>query len=186
MINLLSGSQKNDIVSARVNLIITRYIAIILLAFAFLGGVFFVSYTILTSIKTNADSVIEANDVNTTAYAETSQQVDALNAKLSDAKSVLDSEVRYSHILVQLGQLMPAGTVLDAVAFKTIDITSTAPVTLKVYGKSTSELSQLQAQFQSSSLFSQVVPQSPPTESGGINGYPAVATFSVVFNGAGI
>ncbi len=184
MINLLADSRKTDIAAARANLIIARYTAILLLAFAFIGGVLFVSYSILGATMSNAESLIASNDVKADVYSETRQQVEGLSTQLSDARAAFEGEVRYSQVLVKVGQLMPAGTILDSLDLNTAAFNGT-PVSIKVYAKSTAEISQAQAQLQGSSLFSQVTLQdTQPT--GGIDGYPVVATMTVVFNKAGL
>lgn len=184
MINLLPDQRKDDIRAARANVIILRYLGIIVLALVFLTGALFASHSILKVTMEANEEIISSNDVKADVYSETRQQVDALSAKLSDAKGILDQEIRYSQILVQIGQLTPPGTILDNL---TLDASSFAgtPVEITAYAKSAAEATTLQTQFQSSTLFSQVNLKSTET-SGGIDGYPAKISLSVVMNKAGI
>lgn len=184
MINLLADNRKDEIKAARVNVFLIRYTAILLLAFAFISIALYVSYTVLGVTMKNAESLIASNDVKANVYSETSQEVDALSAKLNDTKYILNQEVRYSQVLVQMGQLMPKGTILGDVTLNTASFNG-EPVELKAYAKSTAEAGLLQTQFQGSRLFTRVTLSSTETKEE-VDGYPVSITMSVVFNRAGI
>ncbi len=184
MINLLSDERKDDIRAARANVILLRYTALIVLALVFLGGALYTSYSILTLTMQANEEIISANDVKADVYSETKQEVDALSAQLTDAKSALDQETRYSQILVQIGQLTPPGTVLDNLTLDAASFNGT-PVEITAYAKSTAEATTLQSQFQNSSVFSQVSLKSTDASSG-IDGYPTKILLSVTLNKAGV
>lgn len=184
MINLLSNDQKDDIRAARTNVILLRYMGIILLALVFIVGIFYVSYTVLRTTMDSNDATIASNDLKADVYNDTKKEVDALSAKLNEAKTILDQEVRYSQLLPKLGQLMPAGTVLGDLELSNSSFVG-APVDLVAYAKSTNEAGVLQSQFQSSPLFTQVIIKGTE-ESGGLEDYPIKISLSVVFNKAGI
>lgn len=184
MINLLSDERKEEIRAARANVILLRYMTIIILAFAFISGALYVSYTVLTTTMKNAETLIASNDVKADVYSETKTEVDALSAKLSDTKEILDQEVRYSQVLVQIGQLMPKGTVMGDFTLNTASFNGEA-VEIKAYAKSTAEASVLQSNFQSSPLFVNV--NLKGTESSQeVEGYPVVVSMSVTLSKAGI
>ncbi len=184
MINLLSADQKDDIRAARANVIILRYMGIILLAIVFIVGIFYVSYTVQRTTMDYNTAIIASNDLKADVYSETKQEVDALSAKLNEAKTILDQEVRYSQLLPKLGQLMPAGTVLGDLNLSSANFAGT-PVELVAYAKSSTEATSLQSLFQGSPLFSSVT-ISGTEEAGGIENYPVKISLSVIFNKAGI
>lgn len=184
MINLLANERKMEITAARANIIIVRYTAIVLLAILFITGAMAISYSILGTTMDSADSRIAANDVKAGIYSDTKNQVDTLSTQLNDSKTILNQEIRYSKVLVKIGQLMPKGTVLDSLDLSASAFNGT-PVTLKAYARSASEASLLQSQFQSSSLFSQVALQGT-VASGGIDGYPVVVSMTISLNRAGL
>jgi len=184
MINLLANDRKGEIVAARTNIVIVRYTGILLLAIGFIVGALALSHSLLSTTMANADSLIAANDVKAGVYSETKQEVDVLSAQLNDAKTILNEEIRYSTVLVKIGQLMPRGTVLDSLDLSAASF-SGAPITIKAFARSATEASTLQNQFQSSPLFSQVALQSTET-SGGLDGYPVAVTMTVAFNRAGL
>lgn len=185
MINLLPDDYKSDIQAARANVIITRYIAIISLAFLFMFGALYTSYTVLTVTMTNAEDLIEANDVKADAYSDTQQKVTELSAELNQSKAILDQEIRYSNVLMQLGQTMPAGTVLGNLTLAAENFTGT-PLDITVYAATPDQAGQVQSQLQRSPLFTQVTLKSTDDTGQGIAGYPVSVQLSVVFRGAGL
>lgn len=184
MINLLANDRKAEIVAARVNVILLRYIGITLLAFLFVCGAFYISHGLLADTMKSATALIEANDTKAGVYADTEQQVRALSDQLNEAKTTLNQEVRYSKVLVTIGQLTPVGTILGKVTLNSAAFNGT-PVEIKAYAKSATEASLLQTQYQNSPLFSQVTLQGTDA-AGGIDGYPVEVTMSVTLNKAGV
>lgn len=183
MINLLPTDRKDEIKAARANIILLRYMAIIALAVAFIGGALYVSDTVLASTMKNADSLVASNDVKADIYSETKQEVDALSAKLNDTKSILNQEIRYSKVLVKIGQLMPHGTVLGDLDLATANFNGQA-IDVTAYAKSTAEAGTLQNQFQISPLFAQVILKSTETKQE-VEGYPITVSLSVVLSRGG-
>lgn len=184
MINLLSNGRKDDIRAARSNVILLRYIGIVVLAIAFIVGIFYVSYTILTTTMKSNETILTSNDLKADVYSGTKKEVDALSAKLSEAKSILNQEVRYSQLLPKLGQIMPSGTILGPLKLDNTSFVGT-PVDIIAYAKTANEATALQSQFRSSPLFSQVVIKGTE-ENSGVKNYPVKISLSVVFNKAGI
>ncbi len=184
MINLLPDIRKDDIKAARANVILLRYMAIIGFAFAFIGGAVYISYSVLQTTMASAEERVALNDTKADVYSATRQEVDELSSKLNDAKSILDQEIRYSQVLIKLGQLTPAGVVLGNLTLDAASFDGNA-VELQAYAKSNSEASQLQSQLQSSPLFSAVTLKSTEGDKG-IDGYPVLVTLTVTLNKAGV
>lgn len=183
MINLLSDERKDGIRAARANVILSRYIAIILMATAFMYGVLYVSYTVLERTKSSNDAIIQSNDLKADVYSDTRSQIDTLASKLAETKSTLDQEVRYSHVLTTIGQLMPAGTFLDPLVLSDASFNG-APVELTVYAKTADAAPIVRDNFQASPLFSSVTLKGTDPANGS-DGYPVNISLTVVFNRAG-
>lgn len=184
MINLLATERKAQIRAARANLVITKYMVIILLALVFIFGIFFSSYSVLQDTKQNAELLIESNDIKADVYSDTRQAVETLESNLSEAKTVLDQEARYSKLLVTIGQLLPAGTVLGSFPVNAGALAG-APIQVKAYAKTNAESVALQERLKASPVFSSISVQTT-NETDGIDGYPVSITMSVVINKAGI
>lgn len=185
MINLLPNGMKHDIRAARTNVILVRYIALIVMALLFIMAVLYVYYIILQNTMTSAQARIDANDIKADVYSATRQEVEGLSAQLTEAKTVLDQDVSYSDFLIALGQATPDNTIIDELILDETHFNGT-PFELKGYAKTDSDAAILGNQLKAATqLFISVDIQSTSSE-GGINGYPVVVTMSVVLNKAGV
>jgi hypothetical protein len=180
MINLLPSAKKAEIRAARTNVILIRYIVIILLATSFILGATYVTRTVLTMTKENSEKVIASNDLNADVYSATKAEVDNLSASVAQTNQLLGQEVLYSKVFISIGQIMPSGTIFDKLVLDSSSFSGT-PVTTKIYAKSTAEATALQTAFKSSAVFSSVTFQ-PIVETGStVEGYPVHfdATFTL-------
>lgn len=181
MINLMPPDLKKELRAARTNVVLLRYLAVIGMSTVFLAFILWGAYFLLGQIQGSAAQLIEANDTKAAVYSDTKVQVDSLSAGLSEAKGILDQEILYSDVLINIAQQMPAGTIIDKIA---LDATSFngAPLTLKMYAKTSADAINLRDRFQSSAFFSNVNFQSVSDTSGGIDGYPVSATLTLTLN----
>ncbi len=171
MINLLPTDKKSDIRAARTNLILVRYITIILLALAFILGSMYATYTVLGFTKQSSDEVIASNDLKAGVYSSTKAQVDALSASLAQTKVILDQEILYSKVFTNIAQLMPSGTVFGKLAFDEASF-SGSPISTKLYAKTSANAVSLRQNFENSPMFSNVNFQTIVESGSGIEGYP--------------
>ena len=177
MINLMPDHLKKEIHSARVNVILSRYIVVVLLAFAFLVLLLAGTYIVLTQTKMSAKQLIDANASKAAVYSDTKTQVDALSGRLSETKVLLDQEVLYSKVLINIGQQMPEGTVLSGITLDSASFAGT-PITLKAYAKTTEAAVSLREKFQSSPIFTGVNFESV-SDTDGISGYPVSVSMNL-------
>lgn len=181
MINLMPTDEKRQLSAARINTILVRYMIVVVLAGLFAGLVLAGSLFLLTQTRDSAKSLIEANDTKASAYSSTQAELSALSTNLTDAKSVLDQQTSYAKTLRRIGEVMPAGTVLDSLNLSANSLSEGAPMTLKIYAKDNQSAVAARSQFESSSFFSSVSLDSV-SETGGINDYPASATLTLTLN----
>jgi Tfp pilus assembly protein PilN len=180
MINLMPPDVKKELRAARMNVALLHYITVIFISTVFLALVLWGAFILLGQIQDSSKRLIEANDTKAEVYSQTKQQVDSLSAGLAEAKGILDQEILYSNVLVNIAQQMPAGTIIDKI---TLDETSFrgTPLTLKVYAKTSGDAVALRDRFQSSAFFSDVNFQSV-SDASGVNGYPVSATLTVTLD----
>lgn len=171
MINLLPTNSKDEIRAARTNLILVRYIVILLAAIAFILGSLYATYTVLGITRQNSERTIEANNVEADVYSSTKSQVDSLSASLAQTKLLFDGEVLYSNVFVNIAQLMPAGTVFGKLTLTDASFKGT-PTVAKVYAKTSADAVTLRQNFQKSPMFSRVTFQQIVESGSGIDGYP--------------
>lgn len=182
MINVMPDDLKKEIRSARVNVVLTRYIVVILLAFSFLVLLLGGSYVVLTQAKASAQALTNSNQARNAVYNTTKTQVTALSSRLSEAKSILDQEILYSKVLKNIGQQMPVGTVIDSVVLDTASFSGT-PLSLKAYAKTNDAAAALRQKFQSSPIFSKVTFDSV-SDTAGIAGYPVSVSMTLTITKA--
>lgn len=181
MINLLPNKRKAEIRAARTNVALVRYIGILLVALAFILGALYVSYSVLGMTQSTSQDRISSNDTKASVYNTAKAQVDTLNANLAQSRGLLDQEVRYSKVFVNIAQLMPANTIFGKLSF-TADSFNGSPTTAKVYAKSATDITALQQRFQQSTMVSGVNVQNISSSGNGTSGYPASADITFVIN----
>ena len=181
MINLMPDDEKKQLRAARSNVILLRYMGVLVLAALFLGLILYGSIFLLTLTKNSAQELINVNDTKAEVYSSTKQQIDSLSSSLTEAKMILDQEIPFSNVLINIGQLMPADTVIDKLTLSPASFNS-APLTIQVYAKTTEDAVALRDRFQSSPLFSNVNFQSISDTTGGITGYPVSVKMTLTLN----
>jgi len=181
MINLLPIDKKAEIRAARTNFILVRYIIILMIAIAFVLGSMYVTYTVLGFTKDSSEKTIASNDVRAGVYSSTQLQVDTLSTSLSETKVLLDKEIRYSKVFVNIGQLMPANTVFEKLELSDTSFNG-APTTAKVFAKTSTDAVTLRQNFEKSPLFSGVSFQTIVESGSGVEGYPVSVDMTFTLN----
>lgn len=181
MINLMPDDAKKEIRAARVNVLLIRYMGVIFIAFAFLLFILFGSQVLLSQSKASLEQLIAANDTKAEVYKTTQDQVQVLSNQLSDAKGILDQEILYSNVLVNFGQQMVPGTIIDKLSLSTASFGGT-PVTLKIFAKTTDDAVALKSRFESSPFFTNVSFQTVSDSTSGVADYPVSATLTLTLD----
>jgi len=181
MINLMPDETKKEIRAARVNVMLARYIFVIIAAFLFLVMLLAGSYVVLTQTKQSAQLLIDSNDTKAAVYSTTKAQVDTLSASLSEARTILDQEILYSKVLANIGQQLPEGTVIGSLNITSANFSGT-PLNIDAYAKTNEGAVALREKFQTSPYFTDIKLQSVTDGSTGINGYPVKVSLSLVMN----
>jgi len=176
MINLMPDDSKKEIRAARTNVILSRYIIIVIFAIVFLGLVNGGAYYILDGVKKSAETAIASNSSNDTSYGSVQAEVDTLKQSLTGAQVILDQEVRYSKVLTTISSLVPSGVILDSISLSQAKFDT--PVTLQAYAKTTADANALQTAFAASPSFANVKIQSISSQSS-VSGYPVSATLNL-------
>jgi len=183
MINLLPNETKKQLRAARTNTILIKYIITVLIAAAFLGLAFFVSYYIMNDSKITAENAITNVTASDTSYSPITTESNNFISNLSSAKSILGQQISYSTIIEKLLNALPAGVVLES-PFSISNDTIKSPITFKAYAKASNNETTLKTNLQATSVFSgyslQSIGNNPDTSSN----YPYLITFSITIDGA--
>ncbi len=119
MINLLPTQSKKEILAGRSNVLLVRYIWATVSLLILLGIVSLLSYFLLQKTKTDLEATIRDNEQRSIEYAQVRSQADQFKNNLATAKSILDKQVSYTRIILDISKRIPSGVVLDNLTLDT-------------------------------------------------------------------
>lgn len=182
MINLLPIEHKSEIRAARANVVLLRYIMIIICAALVLGGLIGGSYIALNTAKQNAEEKASENARRLVAFQQIKTDADSFRSDLTTAKTILDSSPSFSTLIYDIAATVPKNTVLDSL---TLDpVTLGTATTLNASAKSFDDATKLKdALTQNSRVFSgvQIISIRNATD-GGADAYPVKVALTVTIN----
>lgn len=182
MINLLPLDQRRQLRAARTNVLLFRYsIGLVFVAVA-LGLSVAAGYFLLTNEMKTADATIASNQSRVGSLSAVQAQADEYRKNLADAKTLLDSEIQYSKIYLEIAHIMPEGTALDALALDPSKLG--APLVLPVKIKGEQQATSLLNAFRSSALFNNSASYGSLTANSGADSatYPYIISINVTIN----
>lgn len=154
MINLLPPKAKKEIKAARSNRLMLRYVLLMVGAVVFLVGALFVTHWFLDGASEHARETQAENEQRAAGYTEVQAEAEQFRSQLSQTRSLLDEELRYSLALVRISNLLPSGTALEQ-----LELTPTSfsePTTFNVLITGESAAYQLRSSFNESEYLSDV------------------------------
>lgn len=175
MINLLPPDARKQLKAARSNRLLLRYNILLVGAFVFLLSALGVVYIHLTSTKASAEEAIAFNRSKVSDYAAVQSQAAAFRQNLTNAKQILDSDIAYTKVVLEISQVLPSGVVLDTLTLDSKTFGSPTTLTARVRDYPTTLV--LKNSLQNSNTFSNVSIQSI---TGGSDGaYPLTVVLGV-------
>lgn len=175
MINLLPPEIKTETNAARLNRLLLRYNIMVLGALVFSLAFMGVVYIFLVNAKTVAESTIENNIARAGDYQSVESEANTFKTDLTSAKQILDGDVRYTNIILEIAKVLPPGVVLDTLSLDSQ--TFGTPTTLAANARDYPTVLRLKESLQSSTVFENVSIQT--ISNSGSGDYPLSATFSV-------
>lgn len=183
MINLLPYEHKSEIRAGRANVLLVRYIAILMCAAIVLGGLLVGAYIVLNNTKAIAEVKVQENENRMAAFQATRAQSESFRSDLSTAKTILDENISFSKLIYRIAATVPSGVILDNL---TLDPkTFGSSVDLTASAKSFDDATKLRDAFsRNDQVFSDVSLQTIRSPEGAATGdqYPVKVTLSVVIN----
>jgi Tfp pilus assembly protein PilN len=177
MINLLPPDEKREIQAGRSNILLLRYNILLVISVGFLMAAIGIVYVYLGNTKAGAEQTIKENQAKVVDFAATEKEANEFKNNLSIAKQILDKEVTYTKVILDISALLPKGVVLDSLNL--VAKTFGTPVTLNARAKNVDSAIALKTAFQNSPLFSNVNFQSISTGEGD---YPVQVNLNVTIN----
>lgn len=175
MINLLPPNNKRQLQAARTNTLLLRYNFLLIGAVVFLLIATGVVYFYLNSTKAHAEQTIQDNNAKVSSYDKVKQQADDFRTSLSTAKQVLDQNIVYTKVILEIAQLLPSGVVMDKLDLDAK--TFGTPTTFAARAKDYTAALALKDSLQNSALFSNVSFSSLSGDGSG--GYPINVNLNV-------
>lgn len=175
MINLLPPEVKRQTAAARANLLLLRYIVLLLGAIGFMLAAIGLVYVYLGSAKATAEEAIASNIAKAGGFGSVETDANAFKQNLSNAKQILDSDVTYTKVILEIANVLPPGVVLGTLNLDSQ--TFGTPTTLTANVRNYPTVLRLKDSLQASTIFSNVSIQT--INDGGSGDYPLTASFSV-------
>lgn len=178
MINLLPPDAKSQLRAAQSNRLLLRYTLLLTVAFVFLLSSLGVVYIYLMNTSAAAEATIASNRSKVSDYAAVQSQATAFRQNLTGAKQILNNDVAYTKVILEISKVLPGGVVLDTL---TLDSkTFGTPMSLAARVRDYPTTLALKNSLQNSNLFSNVSIQSI---TGGNEGtYPLSVALNVTIN----
>lgn len=177
MINLLPTEDKRQLQAARSNTLLVRYNLFLLGAVLFMMLAIGFIYFYLNSAKTTAEATVSENQGKVANFAPIEKEATTFRSNLSTAKQILDREVVYTKVILEISHLLPAGTILDNLTLDSA--TFGKPMTIIAKAKNYNNALAIKDTFQKSTLFSDVHFESVTINDADTSGYPMTVNLSV-------
>lgn len=181
MINLLPYDQIKQLRAARANVILARYIIVLLVSTIFLAGCSYGVYLINNGIKNNADASNSDTAVQNSESVALQKKAGELQTKINKAKSVFASEIKYSDVLVNIAKALPNGVILDKIALSGTSFST--PIEFSAYAQTFEIASSLKDKLSASQQFTGVtLTNTTRVDSPPFPEYPISVKLSVTYN----
>ncbi len=175
MINLLPPETKTQLSAARANRLLLRYNGLLLVAIAFLLVAIGLVYVYLGNAKTSAETTIAENIARAGDYGSVEGEAAAFRQSLASIKQILDSDVAYTKVILEIANVLPPGVVLDTLSLDSETFGTPTTLTANVTDYTTALL--FKDSLQQSDIFSNISIQMISNE--GTGDYPLRATYAV-------
>lgn len=132
MINLLPPKRRLNIQLARSNTIFRRYLQLGVASLILLVAAFFVTLAFFTAQKNSTKQQLDIDKKKVEQLAPIHAEAEGLAATVNTISALTAYNVQFSDLLVQIGGIMPPGSVLTGLQFSIENIDSPLVVTAEV------------------------------------------------------
>ncbi len=177
MINLLPTETKSNLRAARTNLLLFRYNIFFIAAIIFMLGSILFSYLVIANLKNSAEATILENRSKVSSYQPVEAKAQEFSSNLSSAKTILDNDITYTKVLLEISKVLPHGIVLNSLNLDSAEFGK--PTVLSAKAKDYPTVLAFKNDLSKSNLFSDVNIQT--ISSGNPNSsYPLDVSLSVI------
>ncbi len=132
MINLLPPKRLLNMRIARSNTELRRYVELTVISMAVLAFAVAAAYYFLNNQNKDTKQVVAINQAQVNQLKPVQQQAEQLSATVSTISGLLSTNVKFSDMLIQIGGLMPSGSVLTGTQFSLEDLDAPLIVSAQV------------------------------------------------------
>lgn len=132
MINLLPPKRLMNMRLAKSNTILSRYIKLLLISMIILGGIVAGAYYFLDIQQQRAAEAQRLDQKRIDALLPYHEQAQQLSTTVSTIANVMSSDVAFSNMLTQIGNLMPSGAALTGIQLSAEDLSAPLVVSAHV------------------------------------------------------
>lgn len=154
MINLLPPEVKRQIRAARTNVILLRVTVLLTLVVVFMLSAFAAGFYITFREKQQADDFKAAQLDTSKNYSDARTRANAFATNLNAAKTILNSQISYTTLLIKLTNSLPPGTILNNINIA--DANFGKPITLSAGAKSYDAILRLKSALGDSGIIDSV------------------------------
>ena len=154
MINLLDNETQRQYRAARLNLKLRGYFALLLATLVVILAMFGGGVYLTWSERSVAETELKSGQASLREYDDVKKQAEDFTANLKIAKSIVNQEVLYSDMIVQIAKTLPNSAVLSSLALD--QTTLTKPVSMAGRVKTKSDAIVLKNTLEASPLFESV------------------------------
>ena len=179
MINLIPDFDKKQIRAGRVNILLVRYTFVMAIILVVMAAEFVLAYFYMQYTKDSAQDTIADNQTKRQEIKKKEQEVTAFRQNLATAKQILDKQVDYSAITLEVASLIPEGVVLDQLTIDPATFGTATTLTAQTTSETTAR--NLKKSLEDSSYFSDVKFDTIARSQGADSRYSYTASLSVTF-----
>jgi len=180
MINLIPEFEKKEIRAGRANNLLIRYTVIMAAILMAMAAEFVLAYFYMQHIEDSAQVTISNNQAKSQEIKQKEKDVTAFRQNLSTAKQILDKQVDYSTITLEVSSLIPRGVVLEQLTIDPATFGTATTLTAQTTSETTAR--DLKKALEDSTYFSDVRFDTIARAQSDDARYPYTATLSVTFN----
>ena len=183
MINLMPDEYKREIRAGRTNVLLVRYISILVVAVIVLGGLLVGAYLVLNTTQQIAEAKVAENQGRVADYNQVRAEADSLRSDLTTAKTILDNDVSFAKLIYKIADIVPPNVVLDDLDLDPKDFGSNA--TMNASAKTFDDATKLKDAFiRNNQIFTNVQLQTirAADSSNANEAYPVKVKLTVVIN----
>jgi Tfp pilus assembly protein PilN len=113
VINLLPDDNKVQIRSARINVVILRYIMLLFGGIALMSALVVATFLFMRVVQDNTLKRIADNNAKQSKFSDVKKTAEGFRSDLRIAKTVLDSDTHYSSLIYKISASIPSGVILN-------------------------------------------------------------------------